>query len=322
MRVSVVVCTYNREQFILKCLDSLLIQSFKNYEIIIVDDGSTDRTQELLRPYQGGRVIIKRNPENKGLMFSRNLGASLSSGEIIAFTDSDCVTDNFWLEELVKPFSDDQVVIVGGRIIDPPAANYWEFASQDVNFISNTSGTVQAVIGCNMAVRKNFLMNNKFDEKFKYGADDLDLCLNCGRQGFKVYYHDKAVVTHFHRNTFRDVILQQYRYGFTNAYASIKNQDHKFFISYALWCILIAISYWGIKKYRIPDLRNAFCFFIVLYLASIAISSAKKQTHSFPNFVKALPGIIIRSTAHSWGKLSYSFLFLISVVSRKERRDS
>src|SRR5215472_2313122 len=93
-RVSVVVCAYNAERTIEPCLASLAVLNYPDYEVIVVNDGSRDRTLEIAEGFGFCRIISQ---PNKGLSVARNVGAEAASGEIVAYTDSDCVADPDWL---------------------------------------------------------------------------------------------------------------------------------------------------------------------------------------------------------------------------------
>src|SRR6185437_13735911 len=97
-RVSVVVCAYNAERTMDQCLASLEVLNYPNYEVIVVNDGSTDRTLEISQRYPYCRIISQ---VNKGLSVARNVGAEAATGTIVAYTDSDCVADPDWLTYLV-----------------------------------------------------------------------------------------------------------------------------------------------------------------------------------------------------------------------------
>ena len=86
--VSVIINVYNSEKYIRKCLDSVLNQTYKDLEIVIVNDGSTDNTLAICESYKDDRIIII-NQENRGLAFSRNVGIENSKGEYLYFIDSD-----------------------------------------------------------------------------------------------------------------------------------------------------------------------------------------------------------------------------------------
>lgn len=86
-KVSVIIPTYNRASFVIKAIESVLAQSFNDYEIIVIDDGSTDNTKEVLEPYRGRIQYIHQ--ENSGVSAARNAGIRLAKGDWIAFLDSD-----------------------------------------------------------------------------------------------------------------------------------------------------------------------------------------------------------------------------------------
>ncbi len=92
-RVSVIMPTYNRAGYITKTLESIFAQTFKDYEVIVVDDGSTDKTEEVLRPHLDRITFIRK--ENGGPGSARNAGIKVAKGEYIAFLDS----DDLWLPE-------------------------------------------------------------------------------------------------------------------------------------------------------------------------------------------------------------------------------
>jgi glycosyltransferase involved in cell wall biosynthesis len=95
---------YNDDLRVGRLIDSLLSQKFEKYEIIVVDDCSTDGTYNSLEEYAArGSIRLYRSPDNRGSGFARNLGARNARGEILAFTDSDCVADERWLEEVTRP---------------------------------------------------------------------------------------------------------------------------------------------------------------------------------------------------------------------------
>ena len=115
--VSVVVCAYNAERTMEDCLTSLEKLNYSDYEVIVVNDGSTDRTREIAERFPYARLI---NQENKGLSAARNVGVAAATGEIVAFTDSDCVADPDWLFYLVAKFLSSDLSAVGGPNFPPP----------------------------------------------------------------------------------------------------------------------------------------------------------------------------------------------------------
>lgn len=93
-KISVVLAVYNGAPFLAETLESILHQTFRDFEFIAVDDGSTDSTSEILASFQArdSRLIVKRNPTNLGIPVSRNLGCQLATGDYIAVTDADDIS--------------------------------------------------------------------------------------------------------------------------------------------------------------------------------------------------------------------------------------
>lgn len=100
MKISVIIPTYNEEHVIKKCLDSLVKQTYKSFEIIVVDDGSTDNTLDVLSKYKKCQ-LLKQNHTGPGE--ARNLGAKKAKGEILVFVDADMTFDKNFLSKLVEP---------------------------------------------------------------------------------------------------------------------------------------------------------------------------------------------------------------------------
>lgn len=97
-KVSIIIPTYNRENTIKRAIDSILNQTYKNYEIIVVDDCSEDKTESIVKDLNNKRIIYIKNEKNIGGAASRNVGLNNASGEIIAFLDS----DNEWKENYLE----------------------------------------------------------------------------------------------------------------------------------------------------------------------------------------------------------------------------
>src|ERR1039458_4437314 len=117
-RVSVVVATYNGERTLKACLDSLERLNYPNYEVILVDDGSDDTTRQIAFAHPNVRYF--RHEKNLGLSVARNTGIAASTGEIIAFTDSDCRADEDWLYYLVGGLLQSSFAGIGGPNLLPP----------------------------------------------------------------------------------------------------------------------------------------------------------------------------------------------------------
>jgi glycosyltransferase involved in cell wall biosynthesis len=119
--VTVLIPTFNRKEALKGCLESLFIQTYPRdkFEIIVVNDGSTDGTENLLEEYEKKAPCKLKwyNQSNSGIGAARNLGIKKSVGEILCFIDDDCIADKNWIKNMVNCFSDNKIGGIGGKIV-------------------------------------------------------------------------------------------------------------------------------------------------------------------------------------------------------------
>ncbi|MGH7820480.1 MAG: glycosyltransferase, partial [Candidatus Binatia bacterium] len=227
-KVSVVICSYDAERTIDACLDSLLDLDYRPLEVIVVDDGSTDRTLEIARRYPF-RVI---HQENRGLSAARNAGIEAATGDIVAFTDSDCVVDPQWLSYLVGAMERNGWAAAGGPNL-PPAeaetvASCVAAAPGGPTHVLVDDEIAEHVPGCNMAFRRDALLEvGGFDPRYTAAGDDVDLCWRLQDEGCAIGFSPAAMVWHFRRNTVRAYLRQQRGYGKAEAMLYEKH-PHRF----------------------------------------------------------------------------------------------
>jgi GT2 family glycosyltransferase len=214
-KVSVVVCVYNGERTLDACLASLKKLNYPNYEVVVVNDGSTDASRKIAESYQYIRLI---NQENMGLSEARNTGIRESTGEIIAFTDSDCTADADWLTYLVARFQSSEFAAVGGPNLSPPddsmVASCVAVSPGAPAHVLLDDEVAEHIPGCNMAFRREALETIAgFDPIFRAAGDDVDVCWRLQNKGYKIGFSPAAVVWHYRRNTVRDYLKQQRGYG-------------------------------------------------------------------------------------------------------------
>jgi glycosyltransferase involved in cell wall biosynthesis len=214
-KVSVVVCSYNGARTLRECLRSLQELDYPDYEVILVDDGSTDDTQQIA----GGFPDIKYvRQENCGLSVARNVGAEMASGKIIAYTDSDCIADGRWLHYLVTAMLDQGVEAIGGPNIAPPSdcwiARCVAASPGGPSHVMLDDCNAEHVPGCNMAFdRQKLLELAGFDPQFRVAGDDVDICWRFKDAGYRIGFASSAVVWHHRRHTFGGYLRQQKGYG-------------------------------------------------------------------------------------------------------------
>jgi len=214
-RVSVVVCAYNADRTMDQCLKSLEHMNYPDYEVIVVNDGSTDRTLDISEKYGYCRIISQ---ENKGLSVARNVGAEAATGEIVAYTDSDCVADPDWLTYLVAKMEYTGLVAVGGPNFPPPEDDLVPAAVAvspgGPTHVLVSDEVAEHIAGCNMAFRRDVLMNlGGFDPVYRAAGDDVDICWRIQNAGYTIGFAPAAVVWHFRRNTVEAYLNQQKGYG-------------------------------------------------------------------------------------------------------------
>jgi GT2 family glycosyltransferase len=213
-RISVVVCSYNGAWIIRDCLEGLSRLKYPNFEVIVVDDGSTDGTGDLAEEY-GFKVI--RTP-NRGLSSARNTGCRAATGEIVAYIDDDAYPDPHWLSYLATTFLSTSHVAVGGPNLPPPGDG---MVAEGV--ANAPGGPVQVLLtdreaehipGCNMAFRRTALEAiGGFDPQFRTAGDDVDVCWRLREKGWTLGFNPAALVWHHRRNSVRAYWRQQRGYG-------------------------------------------------------------------------------------------------------------
>jgi len=221
--ISVVVCSYNGARTLGACLRGLLALDYAAYEVIVVDDGSTDATAAIAREY-GVRVI---STENRGLSSARNTGMQEARGEIVAYIDDDCIPDPRWLRYLAAAFMGSDHAGIGGPNIPPdddgPVAGCVANAPGGPIHVLLDDRQAEHIPGCNAAFRKDRLEAvGGFDPRFRAAGDDVDLCWRMLDAGWTLGFSPAAVVWHRRRSSVRAYWRQQVGYGRAEAMLEAK----------------------------------------------------------------------------------------------------
>ena len=213
--VSVIVCSYNGAKTLAQCLESLGKLDYPNFEVILVDDGSTDETREIATRFPHVRYFYQTN---HGLSHARNYGASVANGEIFAYTDSDCMADPDWLYYLLSTLLSGNYAGVGGPNVSPPAQNWVQAcvaaAPGGPSHVLLTDTVAEHIPGCNMAwYRWAFENIGGFDPEYHQAGDDVDFCWRVQQAGHEIAFSPTALVWHYRRFTLRAFRKQQEGYG-------------------------------------------------------------------------------------------------------------
>ena len=188
MLVSIIIITHNHGNYLGDCLKSLLNQTYKNIEIIVVDDASTDNTRNVVESMISKKIKYFHFRKHKGVALSRNVGIENALGEFIFFTDADCEPVKNWVQEGVTCFLEKNCDAVEGKTI----AENQNF-SISYHFVENLNGGQYQT--CNMAYKKKNLINiGMFNEKYSLAYEDIDLAIRVRKENRIVFCKDMLVL--------------------------------------------------------------------------------------------------------------------------------
>ncbi len=274
--ISIIIPTYNEEEDIAKCIASLLNQTQKDFELIIVDDGSTDKTKEIVKTFvkKDKRVKLIKG-EHKGPGFSRNLGAKKAKGKVLVFVDADMIFEKNFIKNLTKPiFSGEEIGTEDGKQRASNPDNIWSqcwgtyiIKGKPKTSKKNREGHIFRAI-----LKSEFEKMGGFDPKYGY-ADDMTFYF---KHGAKSRVIDSAWCYHKNPSTLKEVYKQSRWIG-----ASINNSFLKT----------------PILKYLTP------IFLIIISPIAIPLLSLKK-CYKKKNFKLLLPWMLLFMVARYSGIIS------------------
>ncbi|MFC5864989.1 glycosyltransferase [Acidicapsa dinghuensis] len=224
--MSVIIPTFNGASRISHCIDALLHQSTTNsFEILIVDDGSTDDTAGVVQQFPRVRLLRQ---QNAGPATARNLGAREAKGEIVLFTDDDCVPVSDWIESMIAPFRDPKVVGAKGIYRSKQrelAARFVQIEYEDRYRLMAMLPSIDFIDTYSAAFRRdNFLAMNGYDTSFPVAcAEDIELSYRMSARGWVMLFAPDAIVYHTHPNSFGKYLKKKYKFAFWRVLAVRKN---------------------------------------------------------------------------------------------------
>ena len=197
IKISVIIPVYNCENKIKRCLDSVSKQTYKNFQIVLINDGSSDKTDDEINKYlkNNKNIEIKYvKTKNCGVSHARNIGLEEANGEIITFLDADDYYDCGYFESIYKNFKDVDILLYGYRTI-------FNNKETDICYGKNLEGTRDYIYRelsrknlfnpvCNKVYAKKIITGNKFNEELSLGEDFL-FFTNCLYKTNKVRYLDE-----------------------------------------------------------------------------------------------------------------------------------
>ena len=215
-KISVIIPVYNGEKTLKQCLDSVLNQTYKDYEVIVVDNNSTDKTKQIIKEFQKKDKKIRYVLESKrGRGAARNTGIKKSNGKIIVMTDSDCIVPTNWIRELTKPIicSNEDATMGSEKDL---MKNYWTKNIQKANlkFINRnlTGKYIFHIDTKNFAIKSSIIKKNLFDPNILF-HEDFELYLRL-KKSVKIRYLHSVKVDHLHSNSFHSYIIKSFKRGY------------------------------------------------------------------------------------------------------------
>lgn len=289
--LSVVVRTFNSEKTIKDCIRSLLDQDYPDYEILIVDGGSTDSTLQIVQTYPVKvlQEVPSENPCNRGIEEARSA--------VVALIDDDCTAEPTWLTRIVRHFQDRKLAAVGGQELAPSGSKYWPRCFEALRKVETKFlfhwGSVEQISTCNVAYRKEALLEVGGFNNYLFSGEETELNWRLSKKGWKVVFDPELVVTHKRKPSLPRYFRQQFRTEFGMAQVIRMHSDFikpSHLAIPSLLAILVTMLVLMLTGDRILTsyMAGALVVFAVI-VASYAAFLARES--------KLMPGILIASAA-------------------------
>lgn len=299
--VSVIVITYNARKDLEECLESIEKQGYHEIEIIVVNDASKDSTSNFLEEYKRRttkKLEVINNEHNKGVAGSRNTGIQFAKGDIVAFTDADCVVDHQWISELVKGYEQKDVAAVGGEVLESQIRNIWELTDKGHDFVAQKEGFVSYIVGCNMSFQGDVLKRFMFNDEIKYGYEEALLCDSLIEMGHKIYFRPQAVVYHKRRNSLKGLATRKYRLGVGSIWYKKRQKKPLLFKRHVIFLLALLVL-----PFSIVSLMFFYggCALLLIFIASLLRDELIFKKKNALEVIITLPFIVFIELFHFLG---------------------
>ncbi len=212
-KVSLYIPCYNAEATIQYCLEAVFKQKYPLKEVVIIDDGSSDKTVEIASRYP---VKIIRHDKNKGLAASRNTAIKNVKTEFVASLDADCVAAPGWLEQLMQKFDSSKIAGAGGKLLETHSStifDFWRSAHMKQHW-EDKETVPPFLFGSNTVFRRETLINiGLYNENYKNNYEDVDICNRLKEIGCSLIYEPNAIVDHIKKDDIYSVLNNYWRWN-------------------------------------------------------------------------------------------------------------
>lgn len=249
IKVSIIIPVYNSEKYISRCLDSIINQSYKNIEVLVINDGSSDNSLKILKEYEKKYNNIKViDKENEGVAITRNKGIKLATGDYIMFIDNDDFIDSDYLESYINSVSNDVDIVMGGykRVNEKNKILFYE-RLKDTNWSKYIIMAPWAKL-----YKKEFLIKNNIEFlSYKIGEDVYFNLLAYSKNpkikiidyiGYNWFFNTKSVSNTTQKGLDTDIDITYLLDNINNNYKD-KNQNellNYFYFRYYIWYLLFS----------------------------------------------------------------------------------
>ena len=203
--VSITIISRNMGCSLTDCIQALLDQTFQDFEIVIVDDRSTDGTRELIARLSDPRIRYFRNDKRLGYGGTRNLALQQARGRYVFFTDADCVPDKNWIQSGLTVYKNQDCIGLVGKTLP-----IRDSSRRSERLVLNRDGRFMT---CNMSMKRNILEElGGFDSSFDVGQEDVELGLRALKRGRIVFAQDMLVYHRVETYTIKRLFTDARRY--------------------------------------------------------------------------------------------------------------
>jgi GT2 family glycosyltransferase len=214
-KISLYVPVYNDKQYLKKCLDSVLTQTYPVDEIILIDDGSTRNLGEIISNYP---VKIITHKKNKGIAAARNTALKNAKNNLLASLDADTAASPNWLENLIKQIKRKNVAGAGGKLIETNKkglANKWRTIHMRQSWGDKTLKNPPFLYGNNCLYKKNILEKiGGYNDKYKTNYEDYAISKKIMKNHYQLIYTPSATTYHYRKDTITTVLTAFWRWIF------------------------------------------------------------------------------------------------------------
>lgn len=317
--ISIVIPTYNSAGTLDRALASIYRNDFKDFEVIVVDDGSNDNTREVVKRYNADYLRLK---SNKGAAFARNRGSKIAKGDVLLFLDADAEIEPYLLNIVKEHFINSDYDVISGAFAKEPKINniplYFISTLSNYNF-SRTNFAFATHIA---AIRRAaFDKLGGFNEKYKGAtAEDFDFFYRLIASGYKCKTDIKMTAYHNHDFTFRSLFKRMFVFGLLktpiilryNSNAHVVNQKRRYLVNNEYISSYILISLLPVVILSIFFIHYAIIFLILWfalyalvksrYLASLNKKRLQMFLLSIINDSIVLSGCLIGASKYYYAK--------------------